>query len=285
MTPRRLDKHLHLSAPLCRRAIQAAIWAKRVQVWSPGDEGPQVVGEAHRLIFPDEDVVWLDGERLRPRRPSCYVMLHKPLGVVSVAREPHGKPCLDPWLDALPPGAFAVGRLDRDTSGLLLMTDDGELGFALMSPRHHVPRTYTATVSDKLTSEDPRLAALARPIHLRDGVAHAVAVSLQSADLGASRVLITVGEGRKRQVRRMVAAVNLDLVALERVRLGPLDLGALPAGEARALTAWELGALWEAVGGQDAPRRGALAALRALAEDHRAHGDPDARLEAWLERA
>lgn len=296
LVPRRLDKHLRDHAPLCRRAILAAVRGGRVEVQARGalGEGAQgeaaqqgareVVREPHRLIYPAEDRVWLDGEPLGGWQPSCYLALHKPLGVVSVAREPSGKPCLDPWLAALPPGVFAVGRLDRDTSGLLLLTDDGALGFALMSPRHHVPRVYVAEVAAHLTPDDARLRALASPLALRDGPAQAVSVSLLWSDAGAQRAAleVVVGEGRKRQVRRMVAAARLDLVTLHRVRLGPVTLGVLPPGAVRALSAAEVAALWHAAGGADVPERGALRALRAQAEDWRGRGQADARLEAWL---
>ncbi len=282
--PCRLAKYLHLSTALCRRQVNAAIRQGRVRV-QVGDGPAEVVLEAYRLIYPDEDLVFLDDQPLHPRLPTCYVMLNKPLGVVSIVRDPSGKPGLDPWLATLPEGTFAVGRLDRDTSGLLLLTDDGDLSFALMSPHHHVPRHYEVEVAGILTPpDDPRLIALSGELVLRDGVAKARSVRVLEIDHEAqrSRLEIVLGEGRKRQVRRMVGASGLELLNLRRVRLGPLVLGDLEPGALRALSGEEISALWESAGGADISRQGALRALRAHVRDNRAEGTPLLRLEAWL---
>jgi 23S rRNA pseudouridine2605 synthase len=262
----------------------AAIRQGRVRV-QVGDGPAEVVLEAYRLIYPDEDLVWLDDQPQRPQAPTCYVMLNKPLGVVSIVRDPTGKPGLDPWMATLPEGTFAVGRLDRDTSGLLLLTNDGDLSFALMSPHHHVPRHYEVEVAATLTlADDPRLIALSGDLVLRDGTARARSVRVLEVDHEAerSRLEIVLGEGRKRQVRRMVGASGLTLLNLRRVRLGPLALGDLEPGALRALSEDEISALWESAGGADISRQGALRALRSQARDNRADGTPLVRLEAWL---
>jgi 23S rRNA pseudouridine2605 synthase len=183
-------------------------------------------------IDPAGDRVELDGSRI-PLDPQLrYYMLHKPRGVVTTARDPEGRPSV---ADLYPPGerVFPVGRLDRETEGLLLLTNDGELANRLIHPRYEVEKEYLAEVDG--TPGDRPLTKLVRGIELEDGPARARSARPVAGSKGRTAVRIVMTEGRKREVRRMLEAVGLPVRRLIRVRLGPLRLGKLPPGELREL--------------------------------------------------
>jgi 23S rRNA pseudouridine2605 synthase len=174
----------------------------------------------------------------RPVRVSgggrAVYAVHKPRGVVSTARDPQGRPTIV----SLVPSArrlYPVGRLDADTTGLILLTDDGELAHRLTHPSFEVPRTYVARVR-RAPVREPALRALRTGVELDDGVTAPARVRRLAPD----RVELTIHEGRKRQVRRMLEAVGHPVIALERVRFGPLWLGRLEEGRHRRLTAAEV---------------------------------------------
>lgn len=175
-----------------------------------------------------------------------YYALHKPPGVVTTMRDPQGRPDIRGFL---PEGLriFPVGRLDRDTEGLLLLTNDGDLANALTHPRFGVEKEYLAEVEGVPT---PRhIGQLRRGVELEDGPARAKSarVAGRSGDRGAVRLVMT--EGRKREVRRLLAAVGLPVTRLVRMRVGPIRLGGLPPGERRELTHDEVVALRRVVDG------------------------------------
>jgi 23S rRNA pseudouridine2605 synthase len=183
---------------------------------------------------PWRDAVELDGETIRPERPVTW-MLHKPRGVLASRSDPEGRPTV---LDLVPERSarlFPVGRLDRDTEGLLLLTNDGLLAHALLHPSHGVERVYEVTVRGEIGEE--RLAKLARGVRLADGWTAPARVTGVRRDprAGETRFRLTLGEGRKRQIRRALAALEHPVRALVRVRFGPIELGALPRGAARRL--------------------------------------------------
>jgi len=167
---------------------------------------------------------------------EMVVLLHKPAGVVTTASDPHGRPTVVDLVHA-PVRLFPVGRLDRETTGALLLTNDGGLADRLMHPRHGVPKTYVATVA-----ADPAPAVLRRlreGVSLDDGPTAPAGVRLA----GKGRVEITIHEGRNRQVRRMLAAVGHPARALHRSRYAGIGLGDLGPGEWRALSDGEVEAL------------------------------------------
>jgi len=183
-------------------------------------------------VDPRADRVEVDGGRV-PLDPELrYLALHKPRGVVTTARDPQGRPDVSRYY---PEGVrvFPVGRLDRDTEGLLLLTNDGELANRLLHPRYGVEREYLAEVEGRPTER--ALTALRRGVELEDGPARANSVRRVegSGERGAVRVVMT--EGRKREVRRLLAAVGLPVRRLVRVRVGPIRLGRLRPGEVREL--------------------------------------------------
>jgi 23S rRNA pseudouridine2605 synthase len=202
-------------------------------------------GEVARLgasADPESDRVALDGRPLRAEHAE-YWMLHKPRGVLTTTHDPRRRRTV---LDLLPARAarlFPVGRLDLDTEGLVLLTNDGELAHALLHPSHESPREYRLLVEGRVSPET--LARLATGIELEEGrsAPARVARPRYDAKTGCTRFELTVVEGRKRQIRRMLAHVGHPVRRLLRVRLGPLRLGRLPEGAARPLTAAEREAL------------------------------------------
>jgi len=241
----RLDKLLALLGEGTRSEIKAMVRAGRVTVDGAGarDAGMQVDGA--------QSDVRLDGRRL------CYkavrhVMLNKPSGVLTAARDPK-QPTV---LDLLPPayracGCMPVGRLDKDTSGLLLLTTDGELAHRLLSPKRHVWKCYEATVDGPLNAQDA--AAFAAGLELSDFTALPAELEILRSSPQEAVAQVRVREGKFHQVRRMFAARGRTVTALRRLSLGPLTLDAsLQPGEYRELTAQELTELLAAVSKEDA---------------------------------
>jgi 23S rRNA pseudouridine2605 synthase len=220
----RLAKHLAQAGVASRRVAETMVQEGRVTV--EGD----VVRDPARDVSGDEAIA-LDGKPLpvAPARRMVYAV-HKPAGVVSTARDTHGRPTV---LELVPSSArlYPVGRLDADTTGLILLTDDGELANRLMHPSFEVPKTYRVKVA-KPPVREAALHALRNGVELEDGMtAPALVRRLHGDELD-----ITIHEGRKRQVRRMCDAVGHPVKEIERIAFGPLRLGALPRGQARKLT-------------------------------------------------
>jgi 23S rRNA pseudouridine2605 synthase len=195
---------------------------------------------------PVEDEVRVDGLEVNLDPNVKYFALHKPFGVVTTMRDPQGRPDIRAFL---PEGTriFPVGRLDRDTEGLLLLTNDGDLANALTHPRFGMEKEYLAEVEGVPTPK--HVGQLRRGVELEDGHARAKSarVAGRSGDRGAVRLVMT--EGRKREVRRLLAAVGLPVTRLVRVRVGEVRLGGLPPGERRELTHDEVVALRRVVDG------------------------------------
>ena len=218
---------------LSRRKAFAAIREGRVEV--DGEVVPEpsapYSGGALRL----------DGKALQAKAPAkVYLMLNKPPGFITTNADERGRRTV---LDLLPDemkvaGLHPVGRLDRDTSGLLLLTNDGDLTYALTHPKHEVEKEYWVRLA---SVDEGAIAALRRGVEI-DGEIRRV-VRLRRLDEGQFQLSITIGEGRNRQVRRMMESAGLRVTALRRVREGPLDLGSLPEGAVRELTKAEVEAL------------------------------------------
>lgn len=222
----RLAKYLAHAGVASRRASEAIIAAGRVTV-----DG-EVVTDPARDVDESRDVR-VDGRRVRPAGLVAYIV-NKPAGVVSTAKDPQGRRTvvsLVPSRERL----YPVGRLDYDTTGLIVLTNDGELAHRLTHPSFEVPRTYRARIANAPINE-PALRALREGVELEDGVTAPAKVRR----LSGSEVELTIHEGRKHQVRRMLEAVGHPVRALERVAFGPLRLRGLEPGEHRALTPAEI---------------------------------------------
>jgi 23S rRNA pseudouridine2605 synthase len=226
----RLQKALAHAGLGSRRACEDLIREGRVTVNGK-------VAELGVRIVPDRDRIEVDGARV-PLDPELrYYMLHKPHGVVTTSRDPQGRPDVSSYY---PAGVrvFPVGRLDRETEGLLLLTNDGELANRLMHPRYQVEKEYLAEVEGTPTQK--AMSQLIRGVELDDGVARAQSARPVAGSRGRAAVKMVMTEGRKREVRRMLNAVGLPVRRLIRVRLGPIRLGRLRAGEVRELEPGEV---------------------------------------------
>jgi len=230
----RLVKYLAHSGVASRRRSEELIAAGRVRV------GGAVVTDPARDVDQSSGVE-VDGRPMAPEPREVWA-LNKPKGVVSTAREPGRRRAVTDLIDS-PRRLYPVGRLDADSTGLILLTNDGELAELLMHPRHEVPRTYRVRLRRPADAE--QLGGLRRGIELDDGPAAPAKVRKASARV----VEITIREGRNRQVRRMVEAVGNRVVELSRVRLGSLALGELREGESRRLRPAEIERLWKDAAG------------------------------------
>ena len=222
----RLAKYLAHAGVASRRAAEGLVAEGRVTV-----DG-EVVADPARDVG-DGAAVALDGEPVGPEPREVYA-LNKPAGVVSTARDTHGRPIVTELVRS-ERRLYPVGRLDADTTGLILLTNDGELANRLTHPRYEVSKTYRARVEPPAVSE-AALRRLREGVELDDGPTAPARARL----LSPGQIEIEIAEGRKRQVRRMVEAVGHRVTALERTAFGPLRLGDLAAGESRRLTAAEV---------------------------------------------
>jgi 23S rRNA pseudouridine2605 synthase len=203
-------------------------------------------------VDPWRDRILVDGQPLgAPSRP-LYFLLHKPVGVVSTLKDPQGRPTVRDLLRGVPERVFPVGRLDYASSGLLLLTNDGELTERLLHPRYQLPRTYHAELSGVPTPA--ALQALRQGVRLEDGIVSAPAtVRILRVRETKAWLELTLHEGRNREVRRMCAAVGYSVEKLLRVRFGPLVLNGLPVGAYRPLTPVEIRVLKRTVASLGVP--------------------------------
>lgn len=282
--PRRLEKFLRDSTALSVDDGRLAYARGEVCVFEPGVPHPKRM-RVDDLIFED-DTVLLNQVRLEPRTSHVSLMLNKPSDVTATLRDPHGQRDLTAFLEAMPPGVFPVGRLDRDTTGLLLFTNDGDLANAILHPDHETDKVYWLWLDEHVADSDPRLGRMVEGVPLAGGgfVAHAVSVSVLHRTDSHTELLVTLREGKNRQIRRMCRALRLELTHLHRKAIGPLSLGALPVGEWRPLDSDEVERLWQATGGRERATDRKLRALGTRARERRERGEPDLRLEAWLDR-
>jgi 23S rRNA pseudouridine2605 synthase len=239
VTVERLQRTLARAGLGSRRACEELIAAGKVEV----NGRVATLGDK---VDPEVDEVRVKGARISTDPAMRYLALHKPAGVTTTMRDPHARSDLRPLLPQDGPRVFPVGRLDRETEGLLLVTNDGQLANRLAHPRHGVEKEYLAEVDGAPTERD--LARLRRGVNLDDGPATPIAVRTVSRTGGRTAIRLVMGEGRKREVRRMLDAVGLPVRRLVRLRIGPVKLGRLRAGEIRELTPDEVRGLYRSAG-------------------------------------
>ena len=231
----RLQKVLAAAGVASRRVVEDMIVAGRISV-----DGA-VVTELGSRIRPDAQVL-VDGTAIQLDATKRYLMLNKPTGVISTMADDQGRPDLREFTDPIEERVYNVGRLDTDTSGLLLLTNDGDLAHVLAHPSFGVEKTYVAKVRGAVDQRVIR--RLLDGFELEDGEIHADAARLVGKpSQGHSMVEITLHSGRNRIVRRMMAAVGHPVVELVRRSFGPLHLGTLRSGQVRELTTMERGAI------------------------------------------
>lgn len=237
----RLQKVLAQAGVASRRAAEIMIEKRRVEV-----NGRVVTGQGMR-VYPLVDVIRVDGARIPPPRGHLYLVLNKPSGVVSTMDDPHGRPTVGEYLteDQREARVYHVGRLDTDTQGMLLLTNDGDFTQRMMHPSYELTKTYVAEVEGVVT--DQTVNRLARGIRLEDGWVRPDAVRVGVRTDARTLLTVVLHEGRNRIVRRMFEAVGHPVVTLARTQIGPVRMGSLPPGHVRALTRDELGSLLDAV--------------------------------------
>lgn len=236
----RLQKVIAAAGLASRRGAEQLIAEGRVEV------NGQVVMEQGMRVDPANDHIRVDGSRIPPARHHTYLVLNKPLGVVSTMDDPEGRPTLTDYLPRRKARLFHVGRLDTDTAGLILLTNDGDFAHRMTHPSYQVTKVYLAEVAGSV--DDRTIKRLAKGVTLDDGPVRPDKVKLVSRTDTRSLVQISLHEGRNRIVRRMMDAVGHPVDKLSRIAIGPVRLGQLRQGEARELTRDELGALLDLVG-------------------------------------
>ena len=234
----RLNKALSSAGLGSRRAVEELVVAGRVSI-----DG-RTVTDLGRRVDPEHDRVELDGSRVVLDQRRRYWLLNKPAGVVTTSADPEGRPTV---VELVPdqPRVFPVGRLDRDTEGLLLLTNDGDLAYRLTHARFGVEKRYLAEV-ERLPAG--ALTRLRSGVELGDGLARAERARVVASSARRQMVEVIMVEGRNREVRRMLDAVGAPVRRLVRTAVGPLQLRGLAPGEHRALRPEEVRGLYRAVG-------------------------------------
>lgn len=235
----RLQRFLARSGVASRRGSEGLMTAGRVTV------NGEVARELGTKVDVDRDVVRVDGRLVEFSSRPVYLMLNKPAGVLTTMRDPQGRPCVASLVPCESyPGLFPVGRLDLDTTGILLFTTDGDMAQRLLHPSHHVPKRYIALVDGTVGEAD--LEPIRRGIELDDGPCkpapcrvigrgEAGPLGAERTPRGATLVEVVLSEGRKNQVKRMLGAVHHPVIRLHRASFGPLTPDGLPEGSWRLL--------------------------------------------------
>ncbi len=231
----RLQKYLASCGVSSRRAAEKMITEGRIAV------NGTVVTELGTQVDEQKDVVLVDGVPVTLEMEKHYLAYNKPVGEITTVSDPEGRPTVMDRFRNYPVRLFPVGRLDYDSEGLLLLTNDGDLMNRLLHPSFEIRKSYLTRVSNFVTDEEIRL--LRKGVMIDGRMTSPAEVRLIRHDTFSSELLITIHEGRNRQVRKMIAAIGHQVVCLKRVRFGPVQLGSLPSGMWRRLTEEEISKL------------------------------------------
>ncbi len=236
----RIQKMIADSGVCSRRAAEQLISQGRVKL----NGHPVKLGD--KCGF--KDLITIDGERifLPRKREFVYIMLNKPRGYVTTVSDELDRRCVMDLLEDVEARVYPVGRLDRNSEGLLLFTNDGDFANSIMHPSRHVSKTYRVTVRPDISDE--QLVKLSEGVEIDGRKTLPATVVVKEKEAGRVVLLITIKEGRNRQIRKMCEAVGLEVARLRRISIGPLKLGMLRPGKWRELTAEELRALRTAIG-------------------------------------
>jgi 23S rRNA pseudouridine2605 synthase len=238
--PQRINRILSLAGLTSRRKADEWIKQGRVSL-----NGQRVDDPGTRAIW-NLDQILVDGQKIPGPSEKVYIMLNKPFGHICTLNDPQGRPLVTDLLKDVPQRVYPVGRLDFDTLGLLLLTNDGEWTYRLTHPRYKVPRTYKATIKGEIS--DDAIRRLRKGVSLKEGKTGPAKVSIVSRSETESIVRITITQGRSRQVRRMLEAVGHEVIHLIRTGYGKLSLGTLKVGTYRYLENEEAMDMKELVG-------------------------------------
>ena len=229
----RLQKYIALCGAASRRKAEEWIAQGKVAV------NGAVVTQMGVLVEPG-DVVEIDGKAIAPQEQLYYVLLNKPRGCVSTVSDPQGRPTVMDYVH-LPARVYPVGRLDYDTSGLLLLTNDGELAYKMMHPKYQVPKAYMVTVHGSVTAE--HLERLQSGVDIGEEAPVRAQVTVVQRGAQIAQLKMIIFEGKNRQIRRMIEAVGLRVTELVRIQEGSLSLGNIPVGVYRLLGEEEIALL------------------------------------------
>jgi len=230
----RLNKYLSQQGLASRRQADTLISEGKVLV----NDQPAKLGTT---IDPDKDTVKFLGKVVASNKPELETYLvYKPLGYVSTTSDPQGRPTVTSLVKSST-RLYPIGRLDQDSEGLILLTNDGDLGFKLTHPKHHVPKTYHALVTGNVTPT--KLNRLRRGVMLKDGRTAPAQIEVIRPQGNKSLLSITIFEGRNRQIRRMFSTQKLEVEKLKRVAIGELELGDLKPGNSKKLDTKDLSSL------------------------------------------
>lgn len=227
----RLQKLLSEAGVASRRKAEEMILAGRVRVNG-------VPAEIGGRADPNGDRITVDGRPLETKMKKVYLMLHKPRGYITTMSDEMDRKCVAELVRDIPERVFPVGRLDRESEGLLLMTNDGEFANAMMHPSHHVPKVYRVTVRPGVTEE--QLIQFSTGMLIEGRKTAPAVVRVLSEEPGRAVLEIVLREGRNRQIRKMCEQLGLEVARLRRTAVGFLKLGMLPSGKWRPLTAEEV---------------------------------------------
>lgn len=228
----RLQKILAKAGIASRRRAEELILAGKVKV------NGKVIKELGFKADPERDLIEVNGNKIKINDEKIYILLYKPRGYVTTVRDPQGRPTVLQLLKDVKTRVFPVGRLDYDTEGLLLLTNDGELTYALTHPRYKVPKTYLALVEG--VPEEEKLQALRQGVPLEDGMTAPAQVRLAGKEGRRAWLEITIHEGRKRQIRRMCQYIGHPVLFLKRSSFAFLNLKGLKKGGYRYLNSEEI---------------------------------------------
>lgn len=227
----RLQKYLSECGVASRRKAEDLIMAGRVKV----NGKPASIGDK---IDPNRDTVVVAGKKIKKTKKNTYIMLHKPRGFITTLSDEMGRKCVAQLVEDVGTRVYPVGRLDRDSEGLLLLTDDGEFANALTHPTHHVPKTYRVTVRPTITEE--QITALTTGIEIDGRMTMPSEVRVIEKKEGRVVLEIIIYEGRNRQIRKMCDSLGLEVARLKRTQIGSVKLGMLKQGDWRNLTEEEV---------------------------------------------
>lgn len=223
----RLQKYLSECGVASRRKAEELIAAGRVKV----NGKPATIGDK---IIPGKDTVVVGGKKITKTKKKTYIMLHKPRGYITTLNDEMDRKCVADLVSDVGTRIYPVGRLDRDSEGLLLMTDDGEFANAMTHPTKHVPKTYRVTIRPSITEE--QITALTTGIEIEGRMTMPSEVRVLERQEGRVVIEIIIYEGRNRQIRKMCEALGLEVARLKRTQIGSVKLGMLKPGDWRNLT-------------------------------------------------
>jgi len=227
----RLQKILSQAGIASRRMAEEMILQGRVTVNGK-------IATLGMKAHPEKDHIKVDGKLIKGFEPKVYIIFNKPVKCITSLYDPQGRPTVKDFLKGVKVRVFPVGRLDYDSEGLLLLTNDGELANAILHPKNEIPKTYLVKVKGVLKDEE--IEKLERGVRLKDGISAPVIVKKIKKTDANSWLEITMHEGRKRQLRRMLERVGHLVLKLKRIKIGNIELGDLPTGAYRYLKVDEI---------------------------------------------